>query len=657
MADTRAILQSGEVVAGYRIADVIGVGGMAVVYRARQISLERPVALKVLNVALSSDETFRARFRREGTLAASLEHPNIVPVYDSGEDAGRLYIAMRLIDGGTLADSMHRDALTPAAALKLLAPIAGALDVAHEAGLVHRDVKPANILVGKDGHPYLADFGVARGGQSDGLTSTGSFIGSINYASPEQIRGEPLTAASDIYSFTAVVYQCLTGQVPYPRETDAGVMHAHLSEPPPAVPEERLPAAEAVQEIIARGMAKQATERFVSAGTLVEDLRHALEALPDDGHAAPAAFGGIVRVPPSTSGRRDAGTVKGPVPEPTPAGAGDGGRTVIEQRPEPAKPAPAPKPRHAPRPPVRSGRALIWTAVALAVALPILALVLSGGGADTASATAQAGDLGITYDKPWVKQPDDPARSPGLVLADAMTLSTAGSSSNAVVLRAGRLTSAAPVAGALPPSLASQLAGKPVSTPVQAGKVPMVQHDATTKDGRRLRVYTFVTERGQYAIACSAPAGSTTMAGACRDAVATATVAGAQVREPGPDAALAKEVAASLRTLAASRSGASLSGRLSRRADAATKVAKADRRAAAELSGIGAREPERSQIADLRQGLTAEAAALTSLAAAANKRERGEYQKAREQLARAETRIRRALGRLTAMGYDISGAG
>lgn len=660
MTETRAILQSGEVVAGYRIADVLGIGGMAVVYRAHQISLERLVALKILNVALTSDETFRARFRREGTLAASLEHPNIVPVYDSGEDAGRLYIAMRLIEGGTLADRMHTDSLTPAEALKLLAPIAEALDVAHQAGLVHRDVKPANILVGKDGHPYLADFGVARGGESDGLTSTGSFIGSINYASPEQIRGEPLTAASDIYSFTAVAYQCLTGQVPYPRETDAGVMHAHLSEPPPTVPDDHLSSAVALQEIIARGMAKRADERFVSAGTVVERLGAALEELPAEGHDAPAAFGGFVRAPASVSGRRAA-------PEPSPDAApgraaaeadSAAGGTVAEAprvapiaapTPPPAKPKPRPGTRS------RSTGKLIGAAVAVGVALPVLALLLSGGGDDRAAAAATAGDLELRYQQPWTQVRDDPALVPGLRLRDPVTLSTTGTANEITTLRAGRIAAPAGALGDVPPALKDTLDGPPTATQVQAGNIPMVQYDATTKAGRRLRMYVLATEDGQYAITCSSRPGSTSSATLCRDVAATAGIRGASAITPAPDAALAAKLAAAMSVVTAARRQASLSGSLKRRARAAGRVAASDRRAAALLAKLSPRAPDRPAIRDLRAGLGAEARALDRLAAAARKRDRSAYQQAREALARAQSRIRRSLAVLKQKGYSVKG--
>src|SRR6185312_6453669 len=156
---------------------------------------------------LTSDLVFRERFRREGTHAAALEHPNIIPVYDSGEQDGQLYLAMRLVEGTNLAELIQTRGLTADQTIEVLRPIASALDTAHAAGLVHRDVKPQNVLITSHGHPYLADFGVAKGSNTYGLTATGGFIGSVNYASPEQIKGFTLTDASDVYALTAVLFQ------------------------------------------------------------------------------------------------------------------------------------------------------------------------------------------------------------------------------------------------------------------------------------------------------------------------------------------------------------------------------------------------------------------------------------------------------------------
>jgi serine/threonine protein kinase len=289
LATATAILRPGDVLGGFRVDDVIGIGGMAIVYRAEQVSLGRPVALKVLSSKLTNDEVFRERFRREGMHAAALEHPNIVPVYDSDEQDGLLYLAMRLVEGTNLAELIQTRGLTADQTVEILRPIASALDTAHAGGLIHRDVKPQNILITDQGHPYLADFGVAKGSNTSGLTATGGFVGSVNYASPEQIRGLTLTSASDIYALTAVLYQCLTGRVPYPRETDAGIMHAHLTEPPPTLPV--VAGADSdFHTVFARGMAKDPGARYGHAGDLINAAALSADRMPSVRRKAVPAF-------------------------------------------------------------------------------------------------------------------------------------------------------------------------------------------------------------------------------------------------------------------------------------------------------------------------------------------------------------------------------
>jgi serine/threonine protein kinase len=288
---TAALLQSGDLIGGFRVDDVIGIGGMAIVYRAEQVSLGRPVALKVLASKLSRDDLFRERFRREAAHAAALEHPNIVPVYDYGEQDRNLYIAMRLVEGTHLAELIQTRGLTADETIEILRPIASALDTAHAAGLIHRDIKPQNVLITAHGHPYLADFGVAKGSNTQGLTATGGFVGSVHYASPEQIRGLTLTPASDVYALTAVLYQCLTGQLPFPRETDAGVMHAHLHDPPPTLPTSGNDGASSeLHTVIARGMAKDPGARYRHAGDLLTASELCVARLPVQPRKTAPAF-------------------------------------------------------------------------------------------------------------------------------------------------------------------------------------------------------------------------------------------------------------------------------------------------------------------------------------------------------------------------------
>ena len=227
-----------SVIAGYRLVSLIGRGGMGVVYEGVQLTLERPVALKLIDPAHADDDEFRARFVRESHVAAALEHPHVIPVYEAREDDGLLFIAMRLVRGPSLADVLAAQApLPPARAATIVAQIAAALGAAHAQGLVHRDVKPANVLLHEGEHAYLTDFGITREISGDGLTAVGERIGTVDYMSPEQCRGEPVTPAADIYALGCVLYEALTGRVPFPAGSEAMRVAAHLQLPPPIASE------------------------------------------------------------------------------------------------------------------------------------------------------------------------------------------------------------------------------------------------------------------------------------------------------------------------------------------------------------------------------------------------------------------------------------
>lgn len=283
-------LAPGTPVAGYIVEAVVGRGGMATVYRATDGSLRRSVALKVFSPAVAGDPGLRARFLREARLAASLEHDHVVPVHGAGEADGRLYIAMRLVEGRDLASLLAAEA--PLAANRtaaLLGGVARALDAAHARGMVHRDVKPGNVLVAeRDGteHAYLADFGITHERQSGGLTSDGQFVGSVAYAAPEQILGGQVDARTDVYGLACVAFECLTGVPPYRRSSDVSLLLAHLNDPPPGVSAFR-PELAGLDAVIAWGMAKDPDERPPSARTLVR----ALEAASGSGDGAGALAG------------------------------------------------------------------------------------------------------------------------------------------------------------------------------------------------------------------------------------------------------------------------------------------------------------------------------------------------------------------------------
>jgi serine/threonine protein kinase len=283
-------LAPGFRVAGYLLERLVGVGGMAAVYQARDERLGRVVALKLL----AGDEAVRMRFVREARAVAAVDHPHIIPVYAAGEADGMQFIAMRFVAGDTLQGVIAAvGALSPRRAAAFISPVASALDAAHAAGLVHRDVKPGNILVdarrGGPEHAYLTDFGIARAMLSAGaLTVAGQFLGTPDYAPPEQVNGQPVDGRADQYALGCVAFEMLSGTVPFKRELPIAVLYAHLSTPPPRLTSIRGDLPPAVDDVLARAMAKSPDERYPSCADFADALREALGLDPyDPSRAAP----------------------------------------------------------------------------------------------------------------------------------------------------------------------------------------------------------------------------------------------------------------------------------------------------------------------------------------------------------------------------------
>ncbi|HEV2753397.1 MAG TPA: serine/threonine-protein kinase, partial [Solirubrobacteraceae bacterium] len=260
-------LTEGSVFADHRIEGLAGRGGMGVVYRATQPALERLVALKLITPALAEDPEFRQRFVRESKAAASIEHPNVIPIYYAGERDGQLFIVMRYVDGRDLRALVRAGGpLAPARAARIVAQVGAGLDAAHARGLVHRDVKPANVLLGQGDHAYLTDFGLTRHvGSQTGSTQAGGWVGTLGYVAPEQIRAERVDARADVYALGCVLVDALTGKAPFVHDSDEATLWAHLNDDPPGeadgVPPEFLP-------VVRRALAKQPADRFPSAGDL-----------------------------------------------------------------------------------------------------------------------------------------------------------------------------------------------------------------------------------------------------------------------------------------------------------------------------------------------------------------------------------------------------
>lgn len=324
-------LVPGSRVAGYLLERLVGVGGTAAVFRARDERLGRMVALKLL----TGDEQVRQRFAREARAVAAVDHPHIIPVYEAGEAGGVLFIAMRFVAGDDLRVVVGREgSLRPRRAVAFISPVASALDAAHGVGLVHRDVKPANMLVdvgpGRPEHVYLSDFGLARGISSlGGPTMAGQFLGTPDYAAPEQISGRSVDGRADQYALACVAYTLLSGSLPFEREEPMAVLYAHLFAPPPRVTSMRPDLPTAVDQVLARALSKAPEDRYGSCGAFADALREALGVEPYDssGPARPPTQAWVV--PPSGPGSQRTVTAVSP---------GDGGREMAS----PDGPAPAP---------------------------------------------------------------------------------------------------------------------------------------------------------------------------------------------------------------------------------------------------------------------------------------------------------------------------
>ena len=351
----------------FALGPVIGHGGMGVVHRAHDVDLGRDVALKLIAPSLAGDPDFRARFESEARAAAAVDHPNVLPVFEAGEDAGELYLAMRLVEGTDLKAVLARESrLSAARTAGIVAQIAAALDAAHARGLVHRDVKPANALIagaGEDDHVYLTDFGLTQiGGEGGHLTNPGQVVGTADYIAPEQIAGRQLDGRVDVYALACVAFECLAGEPPFARESAAATLSAHLNDEIPAVTSGNRALTHGVDEALAGGLAKDPARRFASCGAFARALG---AALGTDTGAVPADPRVAVRARPRS------------VPAPAPAAGAHPPTAVMT----PARPR-------------RSG--------AWARAFIVLLALIAGGGLVAAAAVLLP---------PWLDRNDGDARS------------------------------------------------------------------------------------------------------------------------------------------------------------------------------------------------------------------------------------------------------
>jgi len=359
-------------IAGYRIESLLGRGGMSVVYIAEQIRLGRKVALKLLSSDLGFDTHFRERFVRESQMAATIDHPNIIPIYDAGESEAGLYIAMRYVPGPDLKTTLkNEERLSVGRTIFIIEQVASALDAAHARGLIHRDVKPANVLIeeGTD-HAFLTDFGVAKQTTAPGLTSVGAFLGTYDYAAPEQIERRDIDSRADVYALGCLVYECLTGAPPYDRGSEIEISNAHLTEPPPAPTQRRPELPNELDRVVATAMAKRRDDRYPSCGALALALRSA--ALGRRIETGERLGGGVAPTVVSDRGASAEGAALAPPP-------GGGTPTPPSEPGAPGLPAPP-----GPGGPFRRRRRWLIPAIA--------AVLLAGGG--TAAAVILTRDNG-----------------------------------------------------------------------------------------------------------------------------------------------------------------------------------------------------------------------------------------------------------------------
>ena len=654
---TLEALQNGTIIAGYRIDGTLGEGGMGTVYRATQLSLERVVAFKVVAPTLSDDISFRDRFRREGQLQAALDHPHIVPVYEAGEADSLLFLAMRLIEGTTLKALITSGQLGDRRSLRLLTQMGDALDAAHAKGLVHRDVKPQNILVGAGDHAYLTDFGLTKARGGTVVTEAGHFVGTIDYIAPEQARGEIATAASDVYSLTCVLCECLTGQPPFVRASEERTLFAHLADPPPQLSALRSDLPPAIDELVARGMAKDPAERPESARELMLEARRALGALPAAAPAEPEA--GATRLAPAP--QAGATRIATAADVATGAAALPAPGAPAQTAPAATAPATPAAPTDTPAASRGSGLGAIAAVTALAVIVAAAAGALLGGSSKSSAgvaydSSASSGVIALSFPSGWEQNSSTPLT--GLTLSEPIVLQPSTPGANATLL-AG--TTSATGATLLPAMFTAQVSGPlPAPTTVRLGSVDALRYSgvAVRSGPSPLIVYAVPTTAGVVTIGCSGPpAAADTIT--CQRIAGTLRLIGASAYPLGPSAAYAATLTHTFTTLATARSAGEAALAAARtpagQAVAAAKLASAYTAAAHSLSGL--------KLSPVVAGVNAQTvAALSSIAAdythashAAARDDATGYGLASTAVAHDGAQLQSALAGLHAAGYSASG--
>lgn len=633
---------------------------MGIVYRATQLSLNRSVALKVLSADLGDDPAFRERFRREGLLQAAIDHSHIVTVYDTGETEHGLFLVMRMIRGPNLKDMILGRELDPGRSLRLLSQVADALDTAHDVGLIHRDIKPQNILIGSRDHAYLADFGLTKAPDEAGrLTATGQFVGTIDYVSPEQIQGEPASGRSDIYSLTGVLYECLVGTVPYPKPAEAAVIFAHISEPPPRPTEDRPEVPKAIDEVIAKGMAKAPEDRYASAGELLRDAHRAF------GQAVGATPGPLAT--PEETGVRGNGDQTRPAGA-TAVSAEEPARGVTAASPAQAAPtAPARRPAAAGatapagEAPTRARSVpILAVAAVLAVGAAVAGFVIGGSGSESEGGelpnSASAGSLGLSFPSDWNRVTKEP-KTPGMRFSQPIVLSARGVPGARLI--AGEVDGAGPTL--LPDGFLSRLRREPSrEDTVRLGRLQAYRYAGLAPKGAtgRMTVYVGPTTEGVAAVACvAAPRTVAEFAPECERVATTLELSAGRPLALGPREDYARAARAALERLdeaAGPPAGRLRSARTApAQASAAADLGDAYLDAARALSGAPVGPFERDANSRLAGSLRQVASAYGRAAAAARSGEGEAYAAAGRAVRRGAADLKRAQAGLRNLGYSV----
>jgi serine/threonine protein kinase len=646
------MLTAGTTVSGYRIESLLGEGGMGAVYEAHQASLNRVVALKILARKIGDDDAFRERFRRECEIQARLDHPNIVPVYEAGESEYGLWLAMRMVKGPTLRELLA-ERMSPGRALELLAPIAGALDVAHGHGLIHRDITPQNILVNEHGHPYLADFGITKSRGDRSLTRTGQFVGTLDYVAPEQIQDEPTGAPTDIYSLTAILFECLTGRVPFAKQSEAAVLFAHIADEPPRATEldPSLPAA--IDAVLRQGLAKAPADRFGSATALVDAARDAFEQpagervapapeplQPTLGEHPPAIRDGRTRT--GAKPRSAATTATDPPETTTPSE--QGGDSLQDTRPDGSR---------------RLRRALLPALAALLLS----AIALGVGAATSGDSQTPAKPSPVAAGKVEVEPPGDwaskgKAAIGGLGLADPVTLTPPQPPGpEAVVVGVSQATGKT----LLPADLLAASGGAPRGEAVSLGSLQALRYRGlrSRKSSDPLTVFVSPASVGVATVACRpAPPRRREFLRRCESIATTLSLTEGRPFPLGPSptlaAALRRQVSALAERRGALRRRLSAAGSAKRQAAVATQLAAAFRRTAHSLSSLGVTPQSAAGLAAVTDALRSTRDAYKELATAARHEDAAAYRAASASVDGAESAVDRALLALRPLGYPIA---